>query len=105
MMEEECALEVPEQQKMERLQTLKIEQKEEHRAALEKAVTLKIPHALSPSPETSQPVRLDAETDEKAMLVNDKGASSENSGAKPRTNWDNSLVEMDNSENTVQKEE
>lgn len=49
MLEKEHTMEIPPQQKMERQQTLVAEHKEEHEAALRRAVSLAVPHAFSPS--------------------------------------------------------
>ncbi|XP_074282200.1 uncharacterized protein LOC141606793 [Silene latifolia] len=47
MREEDDIMEIPVQQKMERQETLAKEHKQEHKAALQRAVTLSVPHALS----------------------------------------------------------
>ncbi|KAL6601518.1 hypothetical protein ACP70R_044738 [Stipagrostis hirtigluma subsp. patula] len=49
MLEEEDAMEVPSEQKMERNETLQREHVEEHKAALRRAVTLSVPDARAPS--------------------------------------------------------
>ncbi|KAK4403601.1 hypothetical protein Sango_0728700 [Sesamum angolense] len=49
MREEDHALEIPAKQKMERQKTLAKEHREEHEAALHRAVTLAVPHAFLPS--------------------------------------------------------
>ncbi|XP_058082647.1 uncharacterized protein LOC131230724 [Magnolia sinica] len=48
MMEKEKIMEIPAKQRMERQNTLLREQSEEHKAALQRAVTLAVPHAYSP---------------------------------------------------------
>ncbi|CAA6655586.1 unnamed protein product [Spirodela intermedia] len=49
MLEAESAMEIPAKQRMERREMVAREHKEEHRAALRRAVTLAIPHAYYPS--------------------------------------------------------
>ncbi|KAJ4838423.1 hypothetical protein Tsubulata_020691 [Turnera subulata] len=48
MMEKDKMMDIPEQQRMERQQTLAREHKREYKAALQRAVTLSVPHAYSP---------------------------------------------------------
>ena len=43
-------MEIPTKQRMERQKTLAKEHTEEYKAALQRAVTLAVPHAYSPSP-------------------------------------------------------
>ncbi|WCJ36667.1 alpha/beta-Hydrolases superfamily protein [Euphorbia peplus] len=50
MLEKEHTMEIPAKQKMERQQTLVKEHTEEYKAALQRAVTLSVPHAFLPSP-------------------------------------------------------
>lgn len=50
MLEKEGAMEIPSSQRMDRKESLAKEHKEEHRAALRRAVTLSVPDAYSPSP-------------------------------------------------------
>lgn len=49
MLEKDKIMEIPAKQKMERQETLAREHNEEHKAALQRAVTLAVPHAYSPS--------------------------------------------------------
>lgn len=49
MQERDHVMEIPAKQKMERQQTLTREHNAEHKAALQRAVTLAVPHAFSPS--------------------------------------------------------
>ncbi|KAK8576608.1 hypothetical protein V6N13_032527 [Hibiscus sabdariffa] len=49
MLEKDRIMEIPEKQRMERQETLAREHNEEHRAALQRAVTLSVPYAYSPS--------------------------------------------------------
>lgn len=49
MLEKDHIMDIPPQQKMERSSSLAKEHLEEHRAALQRAVTLDVPHAFSPS--------------------------------------------------------
>ncbi|KAL0905123.1 hypothetical protein M5K25_027302 [Dendrobium thyrsiflorum] len=50
MLEKERTMEIPSSQRMDRKESLAKEHKEEHRAALRRAVTLSVPDAYSPSP-------------------------------------------------------
>lgn len=50
MLERESSMDIPPEQRMERQTTLDKEHKEEHRAALQRAVALDVPQAYSPSP-------------------------------------------------------
>ncbi|XP_010255373.1 PREDICTED: uncharacterized protein LOC104596061 [Nelumbo nucifera] len=50
MLEKDQVMGIPPKQKMERQETLAKEHTEEYKAALQKAVTLAVPHAYSPSP-------------------------------------------------------
>ena len=49
MLEKAKIVEIPAKQKMERQATLAREHNQEHKAALQRAVTLAVPHAYSPS--------------------------------------------------------
>lgn len=48
MLEKDQIMEIPTSQRMERQQTLAKEHSEEYRAALQRAVTLSVPHAYTP---------------------------------------------------------
>lgn len=50
ILEKEHIMEIPAKQRMERQETLAKEKSEEYRAALQRAVTLAVPHAYAPSP-------------------------------------------------------
>ena len=49
MLEKDQIMEIPAKQRMERQETLAKEKSEEYKAALQRAVTLDVPHAISPS--------------------------------------------------------
>lgn len=49
MLEKDRITEIPAKQRMERQETLAREHSQEHKAALQRAVTLAVPHAISPS--------------------------------------------------------
>lgn len=49
MMEKDHIMEIPVKQRMERQETLAKEHSEAYKAALQRAVTLDVPHAYSPS--------------------------------------------------------
>eukprot|EP01018_Ginkgo_biloba_P034054 Gb_13643 [translate_table: standard] len=72
MVERDKAVEIPSIQRMQRQQTLAKEHDEEHKSALERAVTLRVPYAFSPSYGT-----LDTDTckddNEVTVLLDDHG--------------------------------
>ncbi|KAL0403151.1 UNVERIFIED_CONTAM: hypothetical protein Sradi_1955900 [Sesamum radiatum] len=76
MREEDHVLEIPAKQRMERQKTLAKEHREEHEAALHRAVTLAVPHAFLPSQYGTF-----AEKDDDASM-NTAGDSSTGSSAK-----------------------
>ena len=49
MLEKDPIMEIPPKQKMERQETLAREHSDEYKAALQRAVTLAVPHAILPS--------------------------------------------------------
>ncbi|KAL5567975.1 hypothetical protein UlMin_024550 [Ulmus minor] len=85
MLEKDHVMEIPAKQKMERQETLVKEHTEEYRAALQRAVTLAVPHAFSPSPYGT--------FDEEGQGEHSPGSSGESSfgsSRKPQSkeNWD-----------------
>ncbi|KAG6549400.1 hypothetical protein Mapa_009119 [Marchantia paleacea] len=93
----ESLTKVPATQKMEREQSIAQGHKDQYKAALERAVTLKVPHAFSPSEDTIE----EGETDENAIVVDENGNSVppkaeenpvDSGAAKKTTNW-NVLVD------------
>ncbi|KAG1358760.1 hypothetical protein COCNU_08G002060 [Cocos nucifera] len=80
----------PPQQKMERKQSLE----QEHRLALETAVTLNIPHAVPPTEQPSDDTNPapSENQDEAASHSKQDEATSHGSSKSSRTNWDE-LVE------------
>ena len=75
----------PAQQKMERKQTLE----KEHLDALERAVSLHVPHAVSPAEEATAEVSLESseETSKAPERSQDEAASRSDSKSSGRTNW------------------
>lgn len=84
MIEKENALEIPTLQKMERQVTLKGEHREEHKAALERAVSLNVPRASSYG--TFEPDRLDWEDKEEGGSIASDSGEFEGGGSRGRTN-------------------
>lgn len=66
----ESVTQVPEAQKMERQRTLAKERRNDRRAALERAVTLKVPYAFSP-----EELNDDEESDASSIVVDGQGNS------------------------------
>eukprot|EP00249_Psilotum_nudum_P009453 c21944_g1_i1 orf=271-1680(+) len=109
MMDTESAMEIPVPQKMVRQETLKEEQMVEHKAALERAVSLRVPHAFSPSYGTFESNSFETDDEEKSMLLSEEGEvsaasdSGETSGSgegktRAKINWEeliNKLFEKD----------
>lgn len=85
MMEQDHIMEIPAKQRMERQETLAREHSEEYKAALQRAVTLSVPHAYSPS----QYGTFD-DQDEGSDSHRSSGESSFGSAktGKTRENWD-----------------
>lgn len=73
MFEDEPSMEIPPLQKMQRQNTLDMEHKVEHKAALQRAVTLAVPDAFSPSYGTFE---------ESSIEVDDGSSVSGNNRAK-----------------------
>lgn len=84
MLEDNKVMEIPPQQKMERQNTLAREHTEEYKAALQRAVTLSVPHAyaLSPYGTFSETVEGEEEKEEESP------ASSGGSSRKRKETWD-----------------
>ncbi|KAL2540165.1 alpha/beta-Hydrolases superfamily protein [Abeliophyllum distichum] len=82
MLQEDHSMEIPPKQRMERQETLAREHSEEYNAALHRAVTLDVPHAISPSQYGT--------FDEKKDHENSSRGSSTGSSTKSKTrdNWD-----------------
>ncbi|CAI0546616.1 unnamed protein product [Linum tenue] len=89
MLENDGIMEIPEKQKMERQETLAREHGEEHKAALQRAVTLAVPHAHFPS----QYGTFDEHVDEGEEEDDDEEEDSHGSSDKsPAIRW-NELIE------------
>ncbi|KAH9316148.1 hypothetical protein KI387_024775 [Taxus chinensis] len=87
MRERDGPKEIPSTQKMERLESIVKEHKEEHKNALERAATLQIPHAFSPSSDIEAKSNEDI-LDEQENSVSVGEPSSSEQGARRQTNWD-----------------
>lgn len=88
MREDDKVMEIPPQQKMERQKTLAREHSEEYKAALQRAVTLAVPHAYALSPYGTFGR---TETDEGEEEEESPGSSGGSSRRKKET-W-NELIE------------
>ncbi|PHT53179.1 hypothetical protein CQW23_07641 [Capsicum baccatum] len=84
MQERDHVMEIPAKQKMERQQTLTREHNEEHKAALERAVTLAVPHAFSPS-DYGTFDEVEEELSDKSVRDSSTGSSTK---CKTKDNWD-----------------
>lgn len=84
MQERDHVKEIPAKQKMERQQTLTREHNEEHKAALQRAVTLAVPHAFSPSHYGTFD-ELEEEQSDTSVRDSSPGSSSR---SKTKDNWD-----------------
>ncbi|PHU23082.1 hypothetical protein BC332_08189 [Capsicum chinense] len=84
MQERDRVMEIPAKQKMERQQTLTREHNEEHKAALERAVTLAVPHAFSPS-DYGTFDEVEEELSDKSVRDSSTGSSTK---CKTKDNWD-----------------
>lgn len=85
MLEKDEATEIPAKQKMERQETLAREHSEEYKAALQRAVTLAVPHAYSPSPYGTFQEQDESEQSDKSSVDSSSGLSKR---SKMRESWD-----------------
>ncbi|KAI4330881.1 hypothetical protein MLD38_029138 [Melastoma candidum] len=103
MLEKDETMKIPAEQRMERQESLVREHKEEHRAALKRAVTLEVPHAYSPS----QYGTFDDLEDGQGMYRSNGGSSAGSSKqGKKNDNWDDfveRLFDRDESGNITLK--
>lgn len=94
MIEKEDALAIPRLQRMERQATLKGEHREEHRAALERAVSLNVPRAASYGTFDSDKFNWD-DNEEDSLTASECGDSSQARGmSQQRRNWENLLDKL-----------
>jgi hypothetical protein len=112
MMERDHSMEIPSKQRMERQETIAKDHSKDHKDALEKALSLNIPHAFSPSYGTFDK---DENTEQEALLNEPKnllldtevGESSTNKQiVEKKTDWEeliNKLFEKDTSGRIVLK--
>ncbi|XVF09895.1 hypothetical protein REPUB_Repub07fG0136400 [Reevesia pubescens] len=89
MLEKDRIMEIPPKQRMERQETLAREHSEEYKAALERAVTLSVPHAYSPSRYGTFEESEDGENSHKSSGESSVGSSGK---SKKKENW-NELIE------------
>ncbi|KAE8705301.1 putative 60S ribosomal protein L36e [Hibiscus syriacus] len=105
MLEEDRIMEIPAKQRMERQETLAREHSEEHKAALQRAVTLSVPYAFSPSQYGTFDEGEDGENSHKSS--GDAESSVRPSGkSKNKESWNElieNLLEKDESEHMVLK--
>uniref|UniRef100_M1BAH2 Calmodulin-binding heat-shock protein n=1 Tax=Solanum tuberosum TaxID=4113 RepID=M1BAH2_SOLTU len=102
MQERDHVTKIPAKQKMERQQTLTREHNEEHKAALQRAVTLAVPDAFSPSYYGTFD-ELDEEQSDTSVRDSSPGSSSR---SKTKDNWDElieRLYEKDESGHKILK--
>ncbi|KAF8413168.1 hypothetical protein HHK36_001144 [Tetracentron sinense] len=85
MLEKDQIMEIPAKQRMERQETLVREHREEHRAALQRAVTLAVPHAFSPSPYGTFKEQEEGENSNRASEDSSPGSSKK---SRKRESWD-----------------
>lgn len=85
MSEKDKFMEIPAKQKMERQETLAREHTQEHKAALQRAITLAVPHAFAPSPYGTFDDD-DGGSSSSARSGNKSSGSSKKN--KPRESWD-----------------
>lgn len=103
MQEKDDALEIPAQQKMERQNTLVKEHKEEHKAALRRAVALAVPHAFPLSEYGTFGSEKDDDDSHHSMDDSSTGSSTK---SRNRESWDElieRLFERDDSGRMVLK--
>lgn len=94
MIEKENALAIPRLQRMERQATLKGEHREEHRAALERALSLNVPRAASYGTFDSDKFNWD-DNEEDSLTASESGDSSQARGmSQQRRNWENLLDKL-----------
>lgn len=102
MEERDHVMEIPAKQKMERQQTLTRGHGEEHKAALQRAVTLAVPHAFSPSHYGTFDGKEDEHSD-KSVGDSSTGSSTK---SKNKDNWEElieRLFEKDESGHMILK--
>ncbi|KAJ0043610.1 hypothetical protein Pint_17469 [Pistacia integerrima] len=102
MLEKDHVMEIPEKQKMERQETLHKEHTQEYKAALQRAVTLEVPHAFAPS----QYGTFDEEEGDSSRGSSGKTSFSSSTKSKTKENWDElieRLFEKDESGHMILK--
>ncbi|KAG8483036.1 hypothetical protein CXB51_021968 [Gossypium anomalum] len=89
MLEKDRIMEIPAKQRMERQETLAREHSEEHKAALQRAVTLSVPHAYLPSRYGTFDEHKDGDNSHKSTGESSVGSSGK---SKTKVSW-NELIE------------
>ncbi|KAH1091721.1 hypothetical protein J1N35_018978 [Gossypium stocksii] len=89
MLEKDRIMEIPAKQRMERQETLAREHSEEHKAALQRAVTLSVPHAYLPSRYGTFDEHEDGDNSQKPTGESSVGSSGK---SKTKVSW-NELIE------------
>lgn len=89
MLEKDRIMEIPAKQRMERQETLAREHSEEHKAALQRAVTLSVPHAYLPSRYGTFDEHEDGDNSHKSTGESSVGSSGK---SKTKVSW-NELIE------------
>ncbi|KAF8365130.1 hypothetical protein HHK36_032873 [Tetracentron sinense] len=85
MLEKDRIMEIPVEQKMERWENLTKEHREEYWEALQRAVTLAVPHAFSPSPYGTFK---DQEEEENPNISSEEASPESSKKSRKRESWD-----------------
>ncbi|KAK9724634.1 hypothetical protein RND81_05G088400 [Saponaria officinalis] len=94
MREEEGVMEIPVQQKMERQQTVAKEHNQEYKAALQRAVTLSVPHACSSSEYGTFEDREDEGTHSDGSFPQSPSLEKSSKERKKRESWDDLVARL-----------
>lgn len=87
MQEEDDVMDIPVKQKMERQETIAREHSQEHKAALQRAVTLSVPHAFVPS-EYGTFDDLDDENEHSDGSYQETSSGESSKGKNKKESWD-----------------
>ncbi|KAL5727471.1 hypothetical protein ACHQM5_000663 [Ranunculus cassubicifolius] len=108
MLEKDRITEIPAKQRMERQETLKRDHSKEYRAALERAVTLAVPDAYTPSPYGTFDKGDDGSDSRSPSIAGGEGSLSSSTKSRHRESWDElieRLFDKDESGHMVLKEQ
>ncbi|XP_021765097.1 uncharacterized protein LOC110729638 isoform X1 [Chenopodium quinoa] len=93
MQEKDDVMEIPVKQKMERQETLAREHSQEHKAALQRAVTLSVPHAILPS-QYGTFEDLDDESEHSDGSFQGTPSEESSKGSKKKESWDELVARL-----------